>query len=131
MVHVAVAANRAEAYLLPEVEHLVVYDLFRDGLVTEGKNRGAIFFSGCLTFGVSAGDAFTVPYAFVLRRNMVFAGRTGTFTPADASIACFWKLPFAMLFGNLLALLFLVPVLLVKKEKVSNRTLVGSSPSTG
>jgi hypothetical protein len=123
VVHVAVAADRAEAYRLPEVERLVVFDLFRDGLLRKARSAAAIF-AGGYDLGVSAGDAFTVPYAFVLRRNVVFDGGRGTFTTSDASIFSLWKIPFAMIGGNLLALLFLVPILL--SDKASSGVSMGS-----
>jgi GT2 family glycosyltransferase len=126
-VHVAVAADRAEAYRLPEVDGLVVYDLFRDGLFAKAKTAAAIF-AGGYDLGVTAGNAFTVPYAFVLKRNVVFEGRTGAFTRSDASLASVWKIPFAMLGGNLLALLFLLPVLLT--NKVVNGMSTGSTPAS-
>jgi GT2 family glycosyltransferase len=109
-VSVAVASDRAEMYRLPEVDDLLVFDLFRDGTGRKLATAWKIF-TGGYRLGISAGNAFTVPYAYLLRRNLVFTGACGTFSSSAVRLCSLWKVPLSMLVGNMLALAFLVPVL--------------------
>jgi GT2 family glycosyltransferase len=111
----AVAADRAEAYRHAEADRLITYDLFRDGAVRKVFTAADILGSR-FQLGISAGSAFTVPYAFLVRRNLVFDAQSGRCSASDISLCSLWKLPLAMLLGYLLALLFLVPVLITARQ---------------
>ena len=118
-VSVAVASDRAQAYSLPEVDRLITFDLFRDGLSRQFVTAATVWGSR-FTMGITAGNAFTVPYAFLLRRNLVFDGNSGEFRTSDISLSSVWKLPLAMLAGKLAALVFLLPVLWVRNKMRTN-----------
>ncbi|KAA0895297.1 glycosyltransferase family 2 protein [Oryzomonas rubra] len=108
-VSVAVAADRAEVYRLPEVDAVITYDLFRSGLHEKIATALAIL-GGNFSCGVTAGGPFVVPYAFLLRRNFRFDGRTGVLGRLGVSLYTVWKLPFAIAAGKLLAVRYLFPV---------------------
>lgn len=108
-VTVAVAADRAEVYRLPEVDALIRFDLFRSGLRGKLATAWAIL-GGGFHCGITAGGPFVVPYAFLLRRNLFFDLRDRTFRRSGVSLLALWKVPLAMVTGKLLAALFLVPV---------------------
>ncbi len=108
-VTVAVAADRAEVYRLPEVDALIRFDLFRSGLRGKLATAWAIL-GGGFHCGITAGGPFVVPYAFLLRRNLFFDSRDRTFRRSGVSLLALWKVPLAMVTGKLLAALFLVPV---------------------
>lgn len=111
-VTIAVAADRAQIYQLPELEPPITFDLFRDGPVGMLRTVVALL-GGGYAAGISAGHAFIIPYAYLLRKNLVFDARSNSFSACDASLRTVWKLPVALATGYLLALFFLVPVLLV------------------
>lgn len=106
---VAVAADRAEVYRLPEVDALIRFDLFRSGLRGKLTTAWAIL-GGGFQCGVTAGGPFVVPYAFLLRRNLHFDLRDRIFRCSGVSLFALWKVPITMVTGTLLAALFLVPV---------------------
>ncbi|HEX9079918.1 MAG TPA: glycosyltransferase family 2 protein [Desulfuromonadaceae bacterium] len=108
-VTVAVAADRAEVYRLPGVDALIRFDLFRSGLRGKLATARAIL-GGGFRCGITAGGPFVVPYAFLLRRNLHFDRRDGTFRRLGVSFLTLWKVPLAMVGGKLLAALFLAPV---------------------
>lgn len=109
---VAVAADRAEAYRLPGVERLIIYDLLKDGLVGKLKTAGAIL-TGSFSYGVTTGVGFTVPYAFLLGRNFTFEANGGKLVLSEVSWKGLWKLPVAFMFGKLFATLLLIPTWVV------------------
>ena len=108
-VAVAVAADRAEVYRLPEVDEVITYDLFRSGMLGKVATALAIL-GGGFSCGVTAGGPFVVPYAFLLRRNFRFDGRAGALGRLGVSLFTVWKLPFAIATGKLLAARYLFPV---------------------
>jgi len=114
-VSLAVASDRAEAYRLVEVDRLITYDLFRDSLARKAVTAASILGSR-FDLGISAGNAFIVPYAFLVRRNLVFEAQSETCSSSDVSLRTLWKLPLAMLLGHLLAVVFLMPVLLATRK---------------
>lgn len=114
-VTIAVAADRAQAYSFPELGPPITFDLFRDGLA--GKLRtSADLLKARFEAGISAGNAFTVPYAFLLRENLVFDAENASFRVSDVSVSSLWKLPFALVLGHLVSVFFLVPVLLAARR---------------
>jgi GT2 family glycosyltransferase len=113
---VAVAANRAEAYRLPGVDRLIVYDLLKDGLVARLKTAGAIL-AERFSYGVTAGNGFTVPYAFLLGRNFTFEP-DGALVFSEVSWRGVWKLPTALLLGKLCAALLLIPTWAAARNRI-------------
>lgn len=105
---VAVAADRAEAYRLPEVDRLIIYDLLKDSLAVQLKTAWTLL-SGRFSYGVSVGKGFTVPYSFLLDRNYTYES-DGTLMPSQVSWRGVWKLPAAFISGKLVAALLLLPI---------------------
>jgi len=114
-VTVAVAADRAKVYCFPDLGTPITFDLFRDGLAGKIRTSSVILKAG-FDVGITAGTAFTVPYAFLLGKNLVFDAESKTFTSSNVSFHSLWKLPLALLLGNLLSVIFLVPVLLAARK---------------
>lgn len=108
---VAVAADRAEVYRLPNVDDVIVFDLFRSGI--RGRMETALtILRGGFDCGITAGGSFIAPYAFLLRRNFRFTQKDRLFHRLGASLLSFWKIPLTMVVGKFLATLFLTPVIL-------------------
>ncbi len=113
---IAVAADRAEAYRLPDVDRLIVYDLLKDGLVGRLRTIRALL-TGRFSYGVTAGKGFTVPYAFLLSRNYNFE-HDGSLSYSMVSWKGVWKLPTALLLGKFCALLLLLPALNTARHRL-------------
>lgn len=113
---VAVAADRAEAYRLPGVDRLIVYDLLKDSMVTRLKTAGAIL-AERFSYGVTVGNGFTVPYAFLLGRNFTFEP-DGALAFSEVSWKGVWKLPTALLLGKLFAALLLIPAWVAARNRI-------------
>lgn len=120
---IAVAADRAEAYRLPGVDRLIVYDLLKDGLTARLKTAGAVL-TGHFSYGVTAGKGFTVPYAFLLGRNFT-CEPDGALAHSEVSWKGVWKLPTALLFGKLCAVLLLIPAWAAARYRIK----LGKEPS--
>jgi len=104
---IAVAADRAEAYRLPGIDRLIVYDLLKDGLATRLKTAWTVL-AGRFCYGVTAGKGFIVPYAFLLGHNFTFEP-DGVLTHSEVSWKRLWVLPMALVLGKLCAALLLIP----------------------
>lgn len=113
---VVVAADRAEAYRLPGVDRLIVYDLLKDGLAARLKTAGDIL-AERYSYGVTAGKGFTIPYAFLLGRNFTFEP-DGALALSEVSWKSVWKLPTALLLGKLCAALLLIPACAAARIRV-------------
>lgn len=113
---IAVAADRAEAYRLPDVDRLIIYDLLKDGLLGRLKTIRALL-AGHFSYGVTVGKGFTVPYAFLLSRNYNFE-HDGSLSYSMVSWKGVWKLPTALLLGKLCALMLLLPALNTARHRL-------------
>ena len=117
---VAAASDRIEAYRMPEVDDLCSYNLSSDGLAGKLAHAGK-FLLGGYGAGVTAGTGFTVPYAFLLRRNFVYDAAENSFFQTGVSWRSLWVIPLSMVAGWLMVVWYLLPVFITARSQYCPR----------
>ncbi|HEY6837523.1 MAG TPA: glycosyltransferase family 2 protein [Geobacteraceae bacterium] len=126
-ISIAVSADRAIIYNLPEVDSLITYDLFSSRLSGKLSTAWKIV-RGRFDCGITAGDPFVMPYAYFLPKNVYFDRCDGSLRPSGVSRLSLWKAPVAMICGKLLAVFSVLPVVVIGTMLRSSQENHGSLP---
>ncbi len=107
---VAAAVERANMYKTEDVEEVLTFDLVRDGLIDKLKMAFRIL-RGRFSCGIIPDKDFTIPYAFLLPKNVCYDAESEELVYSPISRWHIWKIPVTVLVGavrSLVALPFLL-----------------------